>query len=438
MRRAIAFLAVACALLGALPGRAQHPAADPAVEPPAAPEAAPAAPPPPALSLTHRPFQDIPLWAADRHAEALPALLATCDLLRGLRPDLPLGGGGLVAERAGTPADWRDVCVELRALQAALPREPRPWRNADLNGRAWQRRLAAWRSERDTAVRQFLERRFDAYAAGTGIMTGYYEPVLRGALAADETFGTPLSARPPELVEQAGADEQRRRFGVLNEGRLEPFHDRLSIDRGALAGRGLELVWVDDAVDAFFLHIQGSGRVVLPDGELLRIGYAAQNGRSYVAIGRVLIERGEIARERMSMQAIRDRLREMGPERALELMGANPSYVFFRRVEGLTPDQGPIGALGVPLTPQRSVAVDRGFIPLGLPLFVAARDPLDRSELGRTVVAQDTGGAIRGPARTDFVWGGGHEAGERAGRMREEAQVFLLLPRLPEVAGAAP
>lgn len=269
-------------------------------------------------------------------------------------------------------------------------------------------------------------------------MTGYYEPVLRGALEPDATFRTPLYARPPELVEQAGADPLRRRFGVLQDGRLEPFHDRATIDGGALSGRGLELVWVDDPVDAFFLHIQGSGRVMLPGGAMIRVGYAAQNGRPYVAVGRILIERGDIPRDRMSMQAIRSWLRDAGQDRAVELMAHNPSYVFFQRVEGLTADQGPIGALGVPLTPQRSVAVDRAFVPLGLPLFVAARDPVDRSPLGRAVVAQDTGGAIRGPTRTDFFWGWGPEAGERAGRMREEAQVFLLLPRLPEMAGAAP
>ena len=177
----------------------------------------------------------------------------------------------------------------------------------------------------------------------------------------------------------------------------------------------------------------------MPGGEVLRVGFAGQNGRAYVPIGRLLIERGEIPREQMSMQALRAWLAGAGQDRALELMRANPSYVFFRRVEGLALDQGPIGALGVPLTPQRSVAVDRAFIPLGVPLFVTVRDPAARRDAppaGRLVVAQDTGGAIRGPARTDFFWGWGPEAGERAGRMRDEAEVFVLLPRPIEVAAA--
>lgn len=423
--------------LAGMPAVAQHPSADPASAPEPAPErAAPAVPDAPQLIRVR--FSELPGWAGDRHEEVLPALMATCDAVRGMRPDQPLGGDGLAAQRAGAAADWRDMCLELRLLQQSLPREPRAAASTDIQGRYWQRRLQSWRATRSTMVRHFIERRFDAYAAGTGIMTGYYEPILRGSTTQDDTYRTPLYARPPELVEAAGADPLRRRFGVLQDGRMEPFHDRAAIERGALSGRGLELVWVDDPVDAFFLHIQGSGRVTLENGETLRLGYAGQNGRGYVAIGRILIERGDMPRDRMSMQAIRTWLRDVGQDRAVELMSNNPSYVFFRRVETLSPEQGPIGALGVPLTPQRSVAVDRSAIPLGLPLFVAARDPLDRSAMARMVVAQDTGGAIRGPARTDFFWGWGNEAGERAGRMREDAQVFLLLPRLPEMAGAAP
>ena len=428
-----ALLGLACASGEA---RAQHPASQATETPPPASAADALPPPPPVLTLVR--FADLPFWAEDRHADILPALLASCDLFRGIRPDLPLGGEGLVAQRAGSPADWREHCQELRLLQRTLPREPTPGRNTDIAGRAWQRRLQAWQAARHAMVRRFIERRYDPYSAGTGIMTGYYEPVLRGALAQDDTFRTPLFARPPELAELAGADPLRRRFGVLREGRFEPFHDRGAIDDGVLAGRGLEIAWVDDPVDAFFLHIQGSGRVVLPDGEMIRVGYAAQNGRSYVAIGRILIDRGDIPRDRMSMQAIRAWLRDMGHDRTVELMRFNSSYVFFRRIDNLTPDQGPIGALGVSLTPQRSVAVDRAFIPLGLPMFVAARDPIDRRPFGRLVAAQDTGGAIRGPARTDFFWGWGDAAGERAGRMREDAQVFLLLPRPPEMAGPAP
>ncbi|WP_198377355.1 murein transglycosylase A, partial [Neoroseomonas rubea] len=333
----------------------------------------------------------------------------------------------------GSPAAWQEICVALRALERSLPRPPRPG-----TGRAHDRRVAAWIAAKHLAVREFIEARFQPFAAGAGIMTGYYEPILRGAPAPSETFRTPLHARPPELVEQpVNGNPLRRRYGMMVDGRIEPFHDRATIEGGALAGRGLELVWVDDPADAFFLHIQGSGRVVMPDGEVLRIGYAGQNGRPYVSIGRLLIDRGEIGRDQMSMQALRAWLANAGHDRATDLLRGNPSYIFFRRVEGLTPEQGPIGAMGVPLTPQRSVAVDRAFIPLGLPMFVTVRDPMARRDAppaGRLVVAQDTGGAIRGPARTDFFWGWGPEAGERAGRMRDEAEVFLLLPRPLEVA----
>ncbi|MBR0682970.1 murein transglycosylase [Roseomonas eburnea] len=415
------------------PAAAQHGGPTPDPEPPArqGEEAPPPAPP----LLRPVSFEDLPGWPSDGHAEILPALHASCAAIRPMRPDYALGGQGEAALRAGSASTWQTICLELRALERDLPRPPR--RGA---GRAHERRVAAWQAERHLAVRRFLEARFEAFAAGSGIMTGYYEPILRGATEPSEVFRTPLHARPPELAElPVIGNPMRRRYGMMVEGRLEPFPDRAAIDTGALEGRGLELVWVDDPADAFFLHIQGSGRVILPSGEMIRVGFAGHNGRGYVSIGRLLIERGEIAREQMSMQALRAWLATAGHERATELLRGNPSYVFFRRVEGLAPDQGPIGALGVPLTPQRSVAVDRAFIPLGLPMFVTVRDPAARRDTppaGRLVVAQDTGGAIRGPARTDFFWGWGPEAGDRAGRMRDEAEVFLLLPRPVEVAAA--
>ncbi|HWT08834.1 MAG TPA: MltA domain-containing protein [Roseomonas sp.] len=416
-----------------MPAAGQH--GGPSPEPEAA--ARPEEPPPPTLRPVA--FTELPGWDADGHAEILPALMASCAAMRPMRPEAPLGGQGEAALRAGTAAAWQAVCPDLRALERGLPRAPRLAGNAT-PGPAFERRMIAWRASRNAAVRAFLEERFEPFAAGTGVMTGYYEPILRGSVEPGADFRTPLLARPPELVEQPVAGNPlRRRFGMMVEGRLEPFFDRAAIDTGALAGRGLEIVWVDDPADAFFLHIQGSGRVVLPNGDLLRVGYAGQNGRSYVPIGRVLIERGELTRDQMSMQAIRGWLAAAGHDTATTLLRANPSYVFFRVVENLAPDQGPIGALGVPLTPQRSVAVDRAFIPLGAPMFVTVRDPMARRDAppaGRLVVAQDTGGAIRGPARTDFFWGWGHEAGERAGRMRDEAEVFVLLPRPIEVATA--
>jgi membrane-bound lytic murein transglycosylase A len=242
-----------------------------------------------------------------------------------------------------------------------------------------------------------------------------------------------LHARPPELVEaDLGAlipDLRGRRIaGMVRDGRLVPYHDRAAIVGGALDGRRLELVWVDDPADAFFLQIQGSGRVHLQDGRLLRLGYAGWNGHPYVAIGRFLIEQGVLTRETVSMQAIRDWLTNAGPAPALALMARNPSYVFFR-IHDLAPDQGPIGAMGVPLTPMRSLAVDRLHVPFGFPVWVNGRDPLADEPLHRLTVAQDAGGAIRGAARADLFTGWGAEAAERAGKMRDPAALWLLLPR---------
>jgi membrane-bound lytic murein transglycosylase A len=215
---------------------------------------------------------------------------------------------------------------------------------------------------------------------------------------------------------------------VVREGRLHPFHDRAAITAGALEGRGLELAWVDDPADAFFLQVQGSGRVTLPDGRVLRLGYAGWNGFPYVAIGRFLVEQGALTREAVSLQSIRAWMEQAGPEQAAALMARNPSYIFFRAVEA-PPERGPVGTLGAPLTPMRSIAVDRTRLPLGLPVWLSGRDPLADAPLRRLTVAQDTGGAISGLARADLFTGWGEEAAARAGRMRGPAAMFLLLPR---------
>jgi membrane-bound lytic murein transglycosylase A len=310
-------------------------------------------------------------------------------------PDRSLGGAGTLARGAG---DFTGAC----AAAVALP-------PAD-----------------DAAAQHFLERRFTAWQVGRDTLTGYYEPELRGSTARSATFATPLHARPPELVEvdlgQFANDLRgRRTAGVVRDGRLQPFADRAAIVGGALDGRGLELAWVDDPVDAFFLQIQGSGRIRLPDGRALRLGYAAQNGHPYYAIGRALVERGVLAREAVSMQSIRAWLAAAPAAEATALMNRNPSYVFFRPLTDLPPDTGPLGALGAPLTPQRSLAVDRTRTPLGAPVWVAGASP-------RLAVAQDTGGAIRGAARADLFTGWGDAAAEQAGRMRDSAELFVLVP----------
>ena len=276
-------------------------------------------------------------------------------------------------------------------------------------------------------------------SARHGLFTGYYEPLLRGSRARSSRYRVPLYRRPPDIVQvDLGRFREdlrgRRLAGRLRGATLEPYDDRRSITAGALRGRGLELVWVDDPIAAFFLQIQGSGQIELDTGERLRLGYAAQNGHPYFAIGRELIERGELTRETVSLQSIRAWLLEH-PDEAQDVMALNASYVFFRTIEG----DGPIGSQGVALTPGRSLAVDRTFVPLGVPLWLettaptvgnsAAEGAVDQSPVRRLVVAQDTGGAIRGPVRGDLFWGAGSEAEEIAGRMNSEGRYWLLLPR---------
>lgn len=260
----------------------------------------------------------------------------------------------------------------------------------------------------------------------------------------DAAHGTPPDAAVPATsAEQAASPRPSRATGAGGRARGRspartataatllapsapriPYPSRTEIDQGALAPHALEIVWVDDPVEAFFLHIQGSGRVTLPDGGLLRMGYAGQNGHPYRAIGRILIDRAHVRREDMSMQAIRDWLNAAPAADAQALMQANASYIFFRVVEGLRPEEGPIGAMGVSLTPLRSVAVDPAFVPMGAPLFLSGVDPLPR-----LVVAQDTGGAIKGAGRADLFWGWEPPAGERAGRTYQQTRMFLLRPR---------
>jgi len=265
----------------------------------------------------------------------------------------------------------------------------------------------------DAAARAFFESTFRPFEVlsndrAEGLFTGYYEPELRGSRQCRAPYTVPLYRLPPEL---AVRDKP-------------PFPDRAAIDSGALNGRGLELVCVDDAVDAFFLHIQGSGRVSLAEGGVLRLNVAGQNGHPYVAIGREMLKDGLLAEGKVSMQTIRAWL-AANPQAAPGIMARNPSYVFFREV-ALAPEDGPLGAEGVPLAPARSLAVDRRFLAYGVPLWLDVDSPIGR--LQRLVMAQDTGGAIRGPVRGDLFWGWGSAAGDIAGRMAHRGRYWLLLP----------
>ena len=287
--------------------------------------------------------------------------------------------------------------------------------------------------------------------ATQGLITGYYEPLLRGSRERHGPYRFPLYAPPDDLlvIDLAAINpdlKNMRLRGRLDGRRVVPYFSRAEIERGVAPVAGKELAWVDDAIEAFFLQIQGSGRIQLENGELLRIGYADQNGHPYQSVGRYLIERGELKPNEASMDGIKAWARA-NPLRVDEMLNANPSYVFFRevpaRVGARDPatdgsdsttrsgaaTSGPVGALGVPLTPRRSIAVDPRHIPLGAPVFLSTTWPNSEAPLARLMFAQDTGGAIRGAVRADFFWGFGAEAGTLAGRMRQQGMMWVLLPR---------
>lgn len=283
---------------------------------------------------------------------------------------------------------------------------------ADTLDPAWHDVIQAAASVEDTpdAARRFFEDRFHPVRIGTppALFTGYFEPQLNGSLVPDDRYAWPLYTLPPDM----------------NDGNHR--YSRAEIETGALGGRGLELVWLDDPVEAYFLHIQGSGRVQLPDGRVMRVGYAGQNGHSYHSIGQELQRRG-IPAEKITAQYIRTLLRT---EQGAALMNLNPSYVFFRELD-LPADQGPLGTLRRPLTAMRSLAVDPAFTPLGAPVWLAKDGA---APLRRLMIAQDTGGAIKGPQRADIFFGTGDLAGDLAGTVKDPGLMVVLLPKAQALA----
>ena len=287
----------------------------------------------------------------------------------------------------------------------------------------------------ETEIRYFFESNFTPYRASNdnqarGLFTGYYEAELRGAWQPDTTYRYPIYARPKDLVSIDLEKFRPKWKGETIAGRniknkVTPYPTRAEINGGILKGRQLELLWVDSAIDAFFLHIQGSGRVVLQDGSQVRIGFAGRNGHRYTPIGRELVAKGVLDSDDVSMQSIQAWLKT-NPLAGLRLMEKNKSFIFFRILDG----DGPIGAQGVVLTPGRSLAVDRKFIPLGVPIWLNTTEPgKSRKPLRRLVIAQDTGSAITGPVRGDLFVGYGMSAGIMAGRMKEAGTYYLLLPK---------
>ena len=289
------------------------------------------------------------------------------------------------------PADWVDVCAGPPLTDPA-------------------------------AMARFFERNFEAVVIGDGIAfaTGYYEPEIRGCRTRQPGCEVPVYGRPADLLEANPQTGARGRGRIDENGNFVPYYNRAEIENGALAGRGLEIGYAADAADLFFLHIQGSGRLRLPDGGIIRIGYLSQNGRGYVAIGRLLRARG-LVQPPVTMQKIREWM-AANPAGGVALMQENPSYIFFRELTG----PGPLGSLQVPVTPYASVAVDPRFIPYGAPVLLSS---MENSRADGLWIAQDTGGAITGPNRVDTFWGAGEEAALIAGAMAARGRAVLLLPR---------
>ncbi len=340
-------------------------------------------------------FSKLPGWRADDALAAWPAIVSTCAVL-------------------GARADWQPFCS---AVAATSPHDA-------------------------GFVRGFLEQHLQPYKVWrvtgrkrekTGLVTGYFEPLIYGSRTRDARHATPLYRRPADLLIVDLADVIPELKGKRVRGRLEgnkvvPYYSR-GQSRQAPGLTGHEIVWIDNALDAFLLEVQGSGRVQLATGETIRLQYADQNGHPYRSIGRYLADQGVMTIDQVNMPAIRNWL-AANPQRVNEVLDSNPSVVFFDEAPLVDPSIGPKGAQGLPLTAGRSIAIDPRFLPLGAPMFLSTTLPGgSNAPLQRLVVAQDTGGAIRGPIRADFFFGFGSEAGARAGMMKYDGEMWVLWPK---------
>lgn len=345
------------------------------------------------LELQRVAFDELPGWDQSDPGAALAAFRRSCVVMQSRAPDTPL------RDYAGRVGDWRDVCAAAQAIAT--------------NG-----------------ARAFFETRFAPFAvAGDALFTGYYEPLLRGSRTRHDAYQSPVYALPSDLVSvDLGAFRPELTgehiAGRLSDQHLVPYPTRADID--ATPPAAAVLFYCDDPVAVFFLHIQGSGRVRLDNGSIIRVSYAGQNGQPYTPIGRTLIHSGALSRENVSMQSIRAWLKA-NPVAARKIMESDESYVFFRETAVGDPSLGSAGAGDAALTPRASIAVDLRFHPLGVPFFVATTTP-DGKPLQRLFIAQDTGGAIRGPARADIYFGFGATAEQVAGGMKASGRLYVLLP----------
>ncbi len=358
------------------------------------------------LTLTPAKFADLPGWAEDKHAEVLPALNASCEMFARLADGEPVGVDGF----SGRARDWRAACAAAKAIP--------PGDHA--------------------AARRFFESELAAYTAtgragADGKMTGYNVTPLRGSRTRKGKYQTPIWGRPPDLVmvdlTKFIPDARARKLWGRNDGgSLVPMPTRAEIRQGALANRGLELLWVDDPVDALFVNIEGSGQVHLDDGSAVRIEFAGKNGRAYRGVADVIRSFGGLPKGQGTMQGIRAWFKA-NPDKMDLVLDQIASMVFFK----ISPHPGAMGTQGVVLTARRSVAVDRNFVALGTPMWIDTRAPIPRGNGSAAwqhlVVAQDTGGGIKGAVRADIFWGDDEDAADLGGRMGGKGRYWLLLPK---------
>ncbi|TFW23881.1 murein transglycosylase A [Duganella callida] len=396
-RRSLTFSLSAVALAACTstplpPERGAQPPVPPTPPVQPAPPVPPAEPPKPtAMQMVPTTFAALPGWDKDDLRAAWPAFSSSCSVLV-------------------KQASWKEPCTIARGV----------------NGNDEQ------------AIRTFFETFLEPNqviapdGAADGLVTGYYEPLLHGARKKGGPYQTPLYKVPDDMLTIDLASVYPELKGMRLRGKVVgkkvvPYATRADIEAASYSGK--ELLWVDDPVESFFLQVQGSGRVLLSDtGETVRVAYADQNGHPYKSIGKYLVEKGELTLEQASAQGIKSWIAGH-PTRMQELFNVNPSYVFFKEERLPDPKVGPKGALGVPLTPQRSVAIDASQLPLGAPVFLSTTQPNSDIPLQRLVMAQDTGGAIRGAIRVDYFFGFGAEAAENAGRMKQRGKVWVLLPK---------
>lgn len=384
-------------------------------------------------------FRDLTGWDSDAAGAAIAPFLKSCDKLMRRDADAPansqenLGPDYSGFSLAGPAGDWAAPCAAARELDPDTYSDETAWNSAA--------RLFFETHFRAVKIMAVSAPRKDGPARGRrpqiseeGVFTGYFEPIYEARLTPEGPYTAPLYTRPEDLIDvDLGAFKQdlagARIAGRIEGNRLVPYADRKQINAGAVGDNAKVLAYLDPN-DLFFLQIQGSGQLRMADGSTLRVGYAGANGQAYTAIGRLLVERGAMPLSEASMQTIRAWLNTASPEDARALREANASYVFFHELPAPPEGFGPPGAQGAPLSPGRSLAVDRRYHALGAPVFVDI-EPVagaDAKPIRRLMVAQDTGGAIKGPVRGDFFWGAGAEAGDRAGVMNAKGRMFVLLP----------